>query len=889
MRCVFLLCVGFLAGDTAEYERPLGAGAIDQATLDAEGYGQKSGFRREDSGVRIQLAPGEPETGWKTPQAIRIGGDFTISGTFVIEKLPKPALEDGVAAGISIATQNLDQPDVTLVRLTEPSGSGVYRAITQARNGPQNQQQVMMQQQAMQPGGKPPKPPRPTFPAKGEEVQFVLRRSGTSVEFQVTDAGSDQPRYLGRVDVGAGDIVGVKLFAANRNGAEGLDIVLRHLSIRATRIAGLGTAVRGVFGQVVYGDPMAIEEGKLVIGGPAPAPATPAAEQPAATPTGPQPDASTVRVEQGIVVKAAVLVPAKAAAPAAPAGNAIAIQAVRADLAAPAQTSISSNPAITVTSSGAAESTRPSASATAQGVPKARIPLDEVESIVYDRAQSVSGRFAGQPNVDLTMPGGDKAENTPGKTPEKADDVLAPPPGTAAPLRVPKVDPKPNGIRDLHFTLSGLRNVEIKQVTVAGQTDAGATSWRLDTANSHDWPLVLQRAGTETWVDLFLEPPPGDAHQKNFTVNVMYADGQNGNTTIQIGEHTDPKLAFDPAAPSHALPARVYLAGDEQLFGKIEALDEQALHLTTPWGDRLDVPLARIAGIYIGLSDHKESPESFVRRMKSRGTEDLLLARSKDGEVVAIGGVAEGTEAERLRFSFQGKTRTLPLKQVEGMVFASRPEPRSPDQLRVRITLSGGIVVSGELTALDASAWKLRTAWGQYLNLPAAEVLSARVLGGQIAYLSDLEPSEVEEAPYFGRRSPWHRDVNLVGDPLKIDGNTYAHGIAVHARCLLTYTLGGQYAWFETTVGFDDAVKGRGRVDCRVLADGKELFANPELAADAPPTRLALPIAGVQRLQLVVDFGPDQDTGDRVIWANPRLFRRPPADPNKNNDSLTPK
>ena len=87
----------------AEYDRSLAAKNLDQATLDAEGYGQKKSFKREDDGLRITLAPGEAETGWKTPPQLRFGGDFTVSANFVIKKLPKPAMEDGVAVGMAIA------------------------------------------------------------------------------------------------------------------------------------------------------------------------------------------------------------------------------------------------------------------------------------------------------------------------------------------------------------------------------------------------------------------------------------------------------------------------------------------------------------------------------------------------------------------------------------------------------------------------------------------------------------------------------------------------------------------------------------------------------------------------------------------------------------------
>jgi hypothetical protein len=884
MFCAVVLCIGLLAGEVAEYSRPLGLEKLDQATIDIEGYGKKEAFRREYDGLRIKLAPGDPETGWKTPQALRIGGDFTITASLVLGTLPKPAQEDGVAVGIAIATQNHDQPEATLLRLVEMDGTPVYRAISKAGNmmpgGPQ-MMAVEMGMMMQQPGGKPPKPPRPTFPAKGREVRFELRRIGPNVEYAVVDAESQTPRYLGQVALGTNDIVGVKLFASNRNGGDAVEALLQGLAIRADRITGLGTAVRTVFGEVVHGDPTAIEGGMLLVGGPSasPQPGAPNAAPPASVPMSGR---MMTAAPEGATVAVAVVEVAAAPAAAAP-PPAAAVAQVAAAPPPPPGASPAPAPAGPDSPPSAAAGARPAE----PPKPKARLPLDEVESIVFDRALAVSGRFVGQPNVDLAGPRDkakpaetkpdEKPKEEPPKAAPKADDLLAPPPGTVAPTRVPKVDPQPSGIRDLHFVLSGLRAAEIKQVQVQGQTDKGATSWRLDTSDSTDWPLVIRRAGTESWADLFLEPPDGDAHQKSFTFNLTYADGQNGNANVQVGEHTDPKLAYDASAPEQAPDARVFLAGDEQLFGKLEGLDGETLRLTTPWGDKLAVPLARVAGLYMGLADHKESPESFARRLKSRGTEDLLLARSKDGEVVAIAGVAEGTEAGKLRFNFQEKTRTLPLKQVEGLVLASRPVPARPDELWPTFTLAGGLVVSGKWKALDGTTWNVETAWGQELKLPAAEVQSVRFRGGQMSYLSDLTPSEVEETPYFGRRVPWRLDVNLVGEPLKMDGTTYARGLAVHSRTVLTYDLGGRYSWFETRIGFDEASQGRGRVDCRVVADGKELYANPDLRADAPPEKLAAAVAGVQRLQLVVDFGEDQDAGDRVIWAEPRLFRRYPA------------
>jgi NPCBM/NEW2 domain/Protein of unknown function (DUF1583) C domain len=875
MHRALLLWASLLVGDVHDYSRPLDAKKLDQATFDAEVYGEKKLIKRENDGLRITLAPGDPETGWKTPQALKIGGDFTITASFVAHKLPKPAQEDGVAVGLSIATQNLDQPDATFVRVTETSGVTVYRSIDKPGNNPQQPQMQMQMQMmmrfgggGMQPDGKPPKPPRKTFRASGETFRLELRREGPTVRYHVVDGESGSARYIGQVELGTMDIAGVKMFASNRNGAEAVDVVLVDLTVRADRISGLGTEVRTVFGEVIRGEPTAIEDGKLIIGGPpkAPPPAWPAS------------------LPANVFAIAETTKPADSPAPV----------AAKPDPAKPAVAIAVKEPGVTVvkeaTGVAVAKEKGPDAKTNAAGAaanaspppkvePKARLPLGEVEEIAFERALNLAGRVLGQPNLDFTMPGaGDSKDAAAGAKPvATADDVLAPPPGTVAAKKIPKLEPKPNGICDLHVTLSNLRNVAIKQVMINTQTDKGPTAWRLDTTDSNDWPLLLRRAGTEPWADLFLEPPAGDLNGKALTVNVMYADGQNGNASVQVDKKIDPKLAFDPKAPAPSLDARVYLTGDEQLFGRIEALGAESLRLRTPWGDHLAVPLARVAGIYMGLADHKESTESFARRLRTRGTEDLLLATSKDGEVVAISGIAEGTEGDKLLFHFQDKTRSLPLKLVEGLVLAARPDPERAHGLRPTFSLAGGLVVSGLWKDLNTETWKVETPWGQDLNLPAAEIRGVRFRGGQMTYLSDLEPNKIEETPFFGRRTPWRKDVNLTGGPLKMDGRTYDHGLAVHSRTALTYDLEGQFATFEATVGFDESAKGLGRVDCRVFADDKEVYANPDLRSDASPVKLALSVAKAHQLRLVVDFGADQDTGDRVIWANSRLFRSPPT------------
>ena len=88
-------------------------------------------------------------------------------------------------------------------------------------------------------------------------------------------------------------------------------------------------------------------------------------------------------------------------------------------------------------------------------------------------------------------------------------------------------------------------------------------------------------------------------------------------------------------------------------------------------------------------------------------------------------------------------------------MLAARTESDPSDQVRARFQLPDGVAVSGRWKDLDTSTWKVEAPWGQEMKLPAAEVADVRFRGGRMTYLSDLQPSKVEEIPYFGRKLGW--------------------------------------------------------------------------------------------------------------------------------------
>ncbi len=161
------------------------------------------------------------------------------------------------------------------------------------------------------------------------------------------------------------------------------------------------------------------------------------------------------------------------------------------------------------------------------------------------------------------------------------------------------------------------------------------------------------------------------------------------------------------------------------------------------------------------------------------------------------------------------------------------------------------------------------------VRVPADRVSQIRIRGGRVTSLADLEPTGVEETPYFSRVVHWVRDVGFDGGPAQLRGKQPMRSLAMHSRCALTYDLDGQYDRFRATLGFDDSAGELGRVACRVLVDGREQFAQEDFRAVHDPVEVEVNLAGARQMTLVVDFGAGQDVGDRILWSEPRLFRAP--------------
>jgi hypothetical protein len=269
---------------------------------------------------------------------------------------------------------------------------------------------------------------------------------------------------------------------------------------------------------------------------------------------------------------------------------------------------------------------------------------------------------------------------------------------------------------------------------------------------------------------------------------------------------------------------------------------------------RIELPAARGAGLF-------EAAEKADR---------LFL---QNDEVVE--GTVQSIDAEKVVFrSGHLGELDVPFDRLRAVAFAAQAgSERQPEGVVAIVHTDDGSVVRGRLRSLADGALGLKALFGADLAVDIGRVLRIGFRGGRLVYLSDLEPAEVKETPFFD--IIWHsrRDQSVDGNPLRIGQRTYRKGLGVHTRCEMTFALDGAYQRFLADVGIDEEVGPAGNADVRVLVDGQVKFEKTGLTGRDGPVRVEVDVADAQRLTLVADFGAELDIADHVNWANGRLIR----------------
>jgi len=317
----------------------------------------------------------------------------------------------------------------------------------------------------------------------------------------------------------------------------------------------------------------------------------------------------------------------------------------------------------------------------------------------------------------------------------------------------------------------------------------------------------------------------------------------------------------------------------------------------------LDAPAAGSSpptGAKAGRNPSPASPAQSARLrneiLRSRPRKDLLVLL----EGGKSPGVLDSIGKDGVHFSSESlgdvhvqldKLRSVILAELGDDPKAEpKPAPAGNAPASVHVLLRDASTVVGTLAGFEQGHVKVKTRHLGEQRLSLERVVELSFRGGRLSYLSDLEPTRVEERiplAFKPNAYPFQRDLSVVESPLRIGGREFTKGLGVHAYSQLEFDLGGAYKRFQATIGLDETARPtsnevtgiEGAVTFRVKLDGSLLLEKPMTWKDAPEA-IDLDVSQGKRLVLEVDCGKPEETAtefnsvlDRANWASARVVK----------------
>lgn len=385
--------------------------------------------------------------------------------------------------------------------------------------------------------------------------------------------------------------------------------------------------------------------------------------------------------------------------------------------------------------------------------------------------------------------------------------------------------------------------------------------------------FVLARAGFQSPMHsaevFLLDDKKVEGEITGLTEDTLTIKTAQGEQRLRIEDVL--RVAFStkpwPDSPNSRQSIAVYLTDGSCLrCVRLSFKDQVAEIVLFSSGKKVSVPGASLFAFHRGLAPSTD----FEKAMKNSGrSTDLLFVRKEDAIHTLEGAVLE-SDGKRLKFQWDEGEQSVDMSKIEGAIF-------------FRLGSKPGDVL-GELTDKYNNRWRvlkaeikkgiidLKIVVGAVVSMPISSVREIDFSSGKVVHLSDLKPVSVQQTPYFDIVWNYRKDENFRGTQLRLGGNEFQQGLCLHSRSRLSYSLNGEYHWLRTVVGIDDGTRGRGHVECEILADGKSLFRS-ELSGVSSPHELRLDVSGAKRLTLFVDFGRNMDSCDWVTFGDAKLIR----------------
>jgi len=361
----------------------------------------------------------------------------------------------------------------------------------------------------------------------------------------------------------------------------------------------------------------------------------------------------------------------------------------------------------------------------------------------------------------------------------------------------------------------------------------------------------------------------------------LILDASTGGTALDAGKLATVTPQSPPASPATKRAVWIDLVDGSQLVAAEYTAEKGRAKITFSPTEIMDVPTAEIDAVRLQPASEATALEwSRIRGRKIRG--DVLVT----GNANAIDyhqGAIEDVSDLKARFILDGRALGVKRAKIFGLTYFHATAVSSPECPYVIVDSAGSRWVAASLK-LDEDKIEFTSSGGRVTRRGLDQIAKIDLSGGKIVYLSDLKPdSEVFTPNPFtvtakelaSRLEFWRvrRDQNLESKSLRIRGQVYHKGLALHSRSELAWTLPGKFSRLEGVAGIDDDVRPLGNVRLQLVGDGKALLEAGIAGTDTDPKPINLDVSGVRRLVLIVESQGNFGSADHLDLGNLRLIK----------------
>jgi hypothetical protein len=329
----------------------------------------------------------------------------------------------------------------------------------------------------------------------------------------------------------------------------------------------------------------------------------------------------------------------------------------------------------------------------------------------------------------------------------------------------------------------------------------------------------------------------------------------------------------------------------EGKYSNIELTDGSILHckewtikakqveLKTMSGQDIKLPLSSVANI-LNDAQQEKYRKDWAERLARKRRRDIAVLVKQD-TINPIEGTFGEADAQGTSIEFQipgGRKGPLRFANLHGLIFQRELDPLAPPVVcKLYDNYQNTIMVSA--VTRTPTGLEVTTPAGARFEISQDLLTRLDYTLDKIAYLSRLEPSTVVQKSNFDFVDTYRRDKNLDNAPLRIYGESFTIGLALHAHTELEYDLKGDYREFHAIAGIDQSVGGVGGpvvlvIDGVIDGDAKELYKKTFTRKDPKDKKegvIELNIKDVQKLRVIVRTGDMFDNGKHLDLVNAKV------------------